>query len=230
MTSFTLKIIALITMLIDHAGVLFFKNIIYRIIGRIAFPLFAFQFVQSYNHTSNKKKFLKRLLIFAIISQIPFSLMMYISTKSFFALNIFWLFFFAGLILLSYEKLQNNFKGIAQKIIITIAIFTVCILLKVDYDYKGLLLILLIYFSRNIKILQLLSIIIFACITYFPYFYYLINKNYHSVSLLLYLLFTIIPGILILFYNGKKGRNLKYLFYFIYPLHILIFSIIYLIR
>ena len=61
MTSFVLKIIAMVTMIIDHSGdafnpVLHDKSLIFNAIGRIAFPLFAFMIVEGYNHTSNVKK------------------------------------------------------------------------------------------------------------------------------------------------------------------------------
>ena len=75
MTSFTLKIIALITMFIDHSGYVFAGNFSFcNFIGRIAFPIFAFQISEGYKHTKNLKKYFLRLGIFALISQIPFSL------------------------------------------------------------------------------------------------------------------------------------------------------------
>ena len=77
MTSFVLKIIAMITMIIDHSGDVFNpllheKSLIFNAVGRIAFPLFAFMVVEGYTHTSNIKKYLLRLFIFALISEIPF--------------------------------------------------------------------------------------------------------------------------------------------------------------
>ena len=71
MTSFVLKIIALITMFCDHFGDAFIGHTsALNVIGRIAFPIFAFQISEGYIHTKNIKKYIARLLIFAIISQI----------------------------------------------------------------------------------------------------------------------------------------------------------------
>lgn len=71
-----LKLIAIITMVIDHVGYVFFPQLlIFRIIGRIAFPIFAYQLAKGYQHTSNKKKYMTRLWIFALISQIPYTLL-----------------------------------------------------------------------------------------------------------------------------------------------------------
>jgi len=70
----TLKLLAMLTMLIDHIGYMFFPNYrIFRTIGRLAFPIFAYQLSVGYVKTSNLKKYSIRLLGFALISQIPYS-------------------------------------------------------------------------------------------------------------------------------------------------------------
>ena len=73
MSSFKLKMIAITTMLIDHIGVILFPNILWlRLIGRLAFPLFAFFITEGFRKTSNLKKYLQRLFILALISQLPY--------------------------------------------------------------------------------------------------------------------------------------------------------------
>jgi hypothetical protein len=70
----TLKLLAFLTMLIDHIGYMFFPNeMIFRIIGRLAFPIFAYQIAVGYSRTSNLKKYVLRLSLFALITQIPYS-------------------------------------------------------------------------------------------------------------------------------------------------------------
>ena len=73
--NFTLKMIAIISMLTDHVGcILFPDELIFRAIGRIAFPIFCFLVVEGFFHTRNTWNYLMRLCIFAILSEIPFDL------------------------------------------------------------------------------------------------------------------------------------------------------------
>lgn len=69
-----LKLLALVTMLVDHIGYMFFPNeMLFRIIGRLAFPIFAYQIALGYSRTSNLKKYVLRLSLFALITQLPYS-------------------------------------------------------------------------------------------------------------------------------------------------------------
>ncbi|HCC06782.1 MAG TPA: hypothetical protein DEP72_01265 [Clostridiales bacterium] len=68
-----IKLIAILTMLIDHMGIILFPDVIaLRIIGRIAFPLFAYQIVVGYLNTRNIKKYILRLLTLGVVCQIPY--------------------------------------------------------------------------------------------------------------------------------------------------------------
>lgn len=78
MTREILKIIAMIAMFIDHYGMIGLAGdnwVLFRAIGRLAFPIFAFQIATGYSHTKNTKKYLLTLFIFALISEIPFNLL-----------------------------------------------------------------------------------------------------------------------------------------------------------
>ena len=74
MSSFVLKLIAIVTMTLDHIGYMVFGKLsFFNCIGRLAFPIFAFQISEGYLHTKSKKNYLFRLLFFAFASQLPFS-------------------------------------------------------------------------------------------------------------------------------------------------------------
>jgi len=91
MTSFTLKIIALIAMFCDHFGDAFVGHFsFWNLIGRIAFPIFAFQLSEGFIHKKNLKRYFMRLFTFAVISQLPFQLFLqkFLPTSSS-SLNIF---------------------------------------------------------------------------------------------------------------------------------------------
>ncbi len=89
MTSFVLKIIGILTMLCDHTGDAIIGHFSFlNLIGRIAFPIFAFQIVQGYMHTHNVKNYAFRLFSFACISQVPFMLFLSIFYDTYY-LNIF---------------------------------------------------------------------------------------------------------------------------------------------
>ena len=71
----TLKIIAMISMVFDHVGDMFFPDVMWpRMIGRLAMPIFSFFIAEGFAHTRDKKKYLGRLGLFALISEIPFDL------------------------------------------------------------------------------------------------------------------------------------------------------------
>lgn len=227
----TLKIIAVISMLIDHiAAVLilvgiYYKKIPYagnkemlntiyiimRAIGRISFPIFCFLLVEGYIHTSNKKKYTLRLFIFALISEIPFNLAF--GNKIFIPAsrlnNVFFTLFLGICVMYIIEFIENkkiNKVATVLAIIATIVVFGgIAKFIKCDFKYYGILCIALFYIFREKRILQILSGIVV--------FFYEVPASFGIVYLSL---------ITIYFYNGKRGLRTKYFFYIFYPVHLLI--------
>lgn len=208
MSSFNLKLIAIVTMLIDHIGaVLFPQYIVFRIIGRISFPIFCFLLTEGYIHTNNFKKYIIRLLIFAFISEIPYDLAFHNQILYIYGQNIFFT-LFLGMILL---KLIDCFKSQNNYFMVFVSTICICILaymLKCDYGYRGILIILVFYiFKYDFKKMLFFQTLILL---------------YSPISI--FGLFAFIP---IHIYNGKKGYNIKYLFYIFYPIHLFILYLIY---
>lgn len=219
MSSFVLKMIAIISMFIDHIGYAIFSRFSYfNYIGRIAFPIFAFQISEGYVHTKNLKKYFFRLFLFAIISQIPFMLFSsIISTK--FSLNIFFTLLLGLACIFIYDKSKYKILGI----IASIAIGIIAQISNCDYGFYGIAIILIFYiFKNNFQTASILFTLATAIKYLIPFFKY----NFYDVYIYLFIC-TIIPIIFIGTYNGKKGKNTKYLLYLFYPIHLLLIYGIY---
>lgn len=98
-----IKILACITMFIDHIGLLFFpKQILFRIIGRISMPLFAYCIARGIKNTKNVKNYIFRILLISIVSQIPYMLMI-----NYFKLNICFVWVLTVIFISLCKKLKN---------------------------------------------------------------------------------------------------------------------------
>ena len=165
MSSFVLKIIAIITMFCDHLGDAIYKKISpFNYIGRIAFPIFAFQISEGFLHTKNLKKYFIRLMVFAFISQIPYILFLSLYSNDI-RLNVFFT-LTLGLIAIwlhSYilkdisskldVKIKNSFTKLLLKLIVEfvpiIAIGIIGEISKVDYGWWGILLVFMFYYFKR---------------------------------------------------------------------------------
>ena len=230
----TLKIIAMILMLLDHLwGTIIPGNQWMTLIGRMAFPIFAFLIVEGFFHTFFLKKYMKRLFIFGLISEIPFNLI-YTGSMIFpFHQNVMFTLLLGLLIINEIDKLKNN-KEIKKKIIPILKIFLfllISIIGFVDYGVTGVLTIVVFYLFRGFKLAwigQLISLILLYIVFFegqsvilniFNYEYFLPLQSIGVLSL-----------IFIWLYNGEKGKNnklIKYLFYSFYPVHMLVIYLIY---
>ena len=200
----TLKIIAIILMVIDHIGAILFPNlIVLRIIGRSAFPIFCFLLVEGLMHTHNKWHYALRLGIFALISQVPFSLALADTPIYLEHLNVFFTLFIGLLMLIGFEYSKE--QSLSCIVIFICAIF-VADTLRTDYGAMGIMIILIFYFYNKQKNFLGLAIALFIV-------------NSLSPSTQIFSVFSLIP---IYFYNGKRGISLKYVFYIFYPVHLLI--------
>lgn len=215
MTSFILKIIGMITMLSDHIGdALIGKFSYFNFIGRISFPIFAFQAVEGYINTKDLKKHFLKLFLFACISQVPFMLFLSTFTNEF-SLNIFFTFILGLFALLIYDKCKNKLFGLLAVVFLSV----VGQFIHVDYGAFGVLLIFCFYFFRDKKALMAITTIL-LCIG--RYFIKIITYPNLFSHYFLCILFTCFSLIFILTFNKKEGPKAKYFFYVFYPLHLLI--------
>lgn len=203
---FTLKWIAIITMIIDHVGaVLYPQYIILRIIGRISFPIFCFLLVEGVMHTRNIRKYERRLLLFALLSEIPFDLTFYggITLEH---QNVFFTLLIGVLMLEIMERQRDSMYSF-------LAIFGAIFLtemLATDYKAGGICIILCFYYLYQKSFAKQLAFIG-------------MNYLYYGTGVQSYAALAAIPMLL---YNGERGPKMKYFFYLFYPLHLLILYLI----
>lgn len=238
-----LKNIAYLTMFIDHFFAIVFityinvndaKGIpmndardvysIGRAVGRIAFVLFAFMAAEGFRHTHSTGRYLLRLGIFALISEVPFDLAFYGKIFYIDKQNVYFTLYLGVLALCFIEK----FKG---ELLIQISGVVICCMaasvLKTDYMFMGILLIVAFYVCRKSFWYQLISgsaalyfgIVMVYVVRYWSRGYTL--KKYLSLGVSE--LYGLAAFGFIYYYNGKKGRQLPKAFYYLfYPLHLLL--------
>lgn len=226
MNTFALKLIACITMLIDHIFMIFVPYgttafWIGREIGRIAFPIYCFLLVEGFFHTSSRRKYLIRLLVFALISEFPFDLALYgIPSSIDVAMqsqNVIFTLFVGLALLCIYDYLLKQY-GMTQPmvfntlaVIAIVAASTVTIWLRTDYSYVGILFILIFYLFRKKKLWITAGLLVVI----------LLFSNIFELGAVMALL----P---IFLYNGEKGgrKSFRYMFYAFYPVHLLVLGLI----
>lgn len=215
-----LKYLAFISMLIDHVnnaivtpmldggGFLLYLSNIFSILGRIAFPIFIFFIVEGFFKTSNRKKYLITLLIFGVISEVPFDMF---TSKTFFDPHWNNMMFTLALCLITIwiidsikNKLDNKVLWYVISIIIVILFGFLAMQLSLDYDYHAIVVAYLFYIFYDKPIL---------------------GAGLGSLSIIKEL-YSFLGFGMTLTYNGERGRQYKWLNYFFYPVHILILGIL----
>lgn len=212
-----LKIIAFISMVVDHVGDFLLKgNIACKIIGRIAFPIFAFFIAEGMKFTKSRKCYFVKLLIFAFVSQIPYILLL----KTF-KLNILFTFLIAiSLIIIIERFFLNKHKNLC------VAILSLCLILCdvfpfVDYGTLGVVLVLIFYFLKSPTKFIVSTIVMLLILLRYSLW------GAENVFALFIAIYSILPIIMLLLYNNCKEKlNLKYLFYVGYPVHLILIWII----
>ena len=207
----TLKLIAMVSMVFDHVGDNFFPGQVWmRVIGRIAMPLFAFCIAEGFIHTHDRRRYLLRMGLFALLSEVPFDLVTARQVLEFTHQNIMVTFFWAILALLCFERIlgaQPTKGKYALGITVLLAFAGTSILLGMDYNLLGVGLVCLFYLLRKYPL---------PARTGAAMVWHALLRN---VGIYWFGLLGFLP---IFLYNGKRGRGLKWLFYVFYPGHLLL--------
>ena len=217
MTTYHIKLIALVTMIIDHIGYFLVKdpelNIFFRTIGRLSAPLFWYCFAVGFKHTRSVPNYIKRLILAISITEIGNIIISLIKHKQYnlFDHNMFLTFLLSCGTLIAIINIQKK-----KNIIINIFLLIITIVLSLvvpGYKLLSLTTILFFYFIEN---------------KYIMYLLYLFNSilfcYMESNIIQLFMIFSLF---IIMFDNHKKPeKSHKKLFYVAYPLHIWILQLL----
>lgn len=226
-----LKIIAAISMVIDHIGFMFFPDLlILRLIGRIAFPIFAVMIAEGAKYTKNKLRYFLTIFLLGIICQVVYYFFddhsLYMSILITFSLSILLIYMLQLIKYIIFNtKTKLLFKILLPVVIIPLSIVGLYFLnlyVEIDYGFWGILtpVFMSIVDFRNIKVPKKVKI-------FDNYYLRLLLMSICLIMLTITgqefqwaCLFTI-P--LLLFYSEKRGKlKLKYFFYLFYPLHLVV--------
>jgi hypothetical protein len=250
LTTFQIKLIAIIAMVIDHIGLFFFPQILlFRIVGRLAFPLFAWLIANGAYYSKNIKKYLTRLFFFALVAQIPFIIINRLIDPSFWALNVLFTLFLG----LSTIFLIKKSKNVVNTCLLILLNALIASFFNAEYGAMGVLAVVVFYlFFNNFKKAIMLQICLFAIFSITPIIFFIaltreVNSAVPAMTLPLCLPTQIyvclqvsmtfppnfIPQTLIeplglfslifvAFYGHREGKKMKYFFYWFYPTHLVI--------
>lgn len=210
----TLKYIACGTMLLDHIGAsciesrysyytaapsaLVTLDLVLRLIGRLAFPIFCFLLVEGFLHTHSLRQYAGRMLAFALVSELPFDLAFFHTLIYRGHQNVYWTLFFG---LCALGCLRHCGERSAPGIFSALALAVLAELLRTDYGAIGVLLIVVLYITRASRPLQCLFGAVAVC--------------YELPAPLAFLPVSL--------YNGQRGRCSRagqWAFYLFYPAHL----------
>ena len=207
-----LKVIAMAFMLIDHFAYIMIErgvglygswyeiDRVLRGMGRIAFPIFCFTIVEGFQKTRDPKAYLKRLILFALISEIPFDIAFRGRFIDLGYQNVFWtLAFGLGAMMLYEDRWIPSWK----RTLGLIGCFYIPYLVHTDYSIYGVLTIFLLYLFRREPIKSCMA----------GYIILLLQSTTE--------VWSVFGFLLILLYTGERGKGNKFLYYIFYPAHLL---------
>lgn len=223
LTGTELKIIACVSMLIDHVGAIILEPfqssngigiayVICRILGRISFPLFCLLLSEGAAHTSSIRKYEMRILLFALLSEVPYDAAMSGNLIDPEAQNVFFSLFIGLVILDMIKRLDAVVKcRVVKVILLSLAVIAAGLfneyVVRGSYGQFGIYAIVLTYIIKEND---------YACLAEAAV---LSVPNYTGT-------FTLLALPFFHFYNGERGRGPKMAFYVFYPAHLLLLALI----
>ena len=219
-SAFSLKIIAIIAMTFNHIAHAFIDVLpVYLlaplyVAGGLTFPIMAYLMIEGYHKTSNLKKYMLRLLIFALIAVFPFFLVFKVSV-----LNVLFTFLLGLICLYLHDRMKN------RALFWLFFVVIVAVTLFCDWPLLGVPMILMFGLIKKPGLKIVLTTVIVSLMMIALVVLMSGDQNSH-IWLDIGFNIVILATIPLLFaYNGKRGyspRTLRYLFYIYYPAHLFV--------
>ena len=235
LTSNALHLLAMGLMLCDHLWLTMASgNEWMTCVGRLSFPIFAFLLSEGYFYTKNRKRYGLRLLLFAVLSEIPFNLMVGGRPIPPPQQNVLWSFLICLVLIYWNESARLSGKRWLRVLVACGSVLAACllgILTLVDYVHGGILTVLVFYFFRDrnwkcflaqLVCLGFINLVMLAG----PVFELSLPGMTISFPRQGFALLALIP---IWLYRGERGSRSKALqlsYYLFYPLHLFILGIV----
>ena len=216
-----LKTLAVVSMLVDHAGATVFSSLarypqialtapararlvwVMRRFGRLAFPIFCFLLVEGFLHTRDVRKYALRLFVFALISEPCFDFCLHYRQPLMNKQNVYFTLLIGLLVLWGVREWKGR---VVLQLMLMVSGMLLARLLKTDYSYRGVFIIEMLYITRFSKLTQSLCGAAYM-------------QWYEKMP-------TPLAFIPVYLYNGKRGRQIRYFFYAFYPGHLLILGLL----
>lgn len=221
-----MKTIAMICMLIDHIGLVFFpQQILWRLIGRLAMPIFAFGVARGAYYTSSMRRYMKKMLVFSLVSQLPFWWVETLAVGATFPslhFNIGFTFLWALIILCVVQKSHREQRSLRLvEILMVMFLLVSAETLGFDYGSYGIILVLMYYLmivrGQGVEKIGLM-ILSYTALTYLCFMNDMDSFLLQEVGVL----GIVIVGLL----KNISEKKIGWLFYIFYPVHLLILGII----
>jgi len=203
-------------MIIDHVGLfLFNNNMIFRTVGRLAFPMFVYLLADGYRRTKDVKRYLLRLAILYAVSYIPYSLAMsgglFFATQNIYASLLLYLVLFYFLDKLSGPPWRKILAGGAA--------CALSIVLHLQYSWYGVAAAIIMFYLHNFGVQDSCAILLFLGCLYGHALWFPL-QTVGAFSLML------IPYCGEFIESPKPGKGLQWMSYFFYPVHLLFFAVL----
>lgn len=223
--AFTLKLIAIFGMTLDHIGIVFgeqlslFPKIMLYALGGLTFPIMAYLLIEGYKHTSNFKRYALRLLLFAVLAQLP-----YMWAMQTISLNVLFTLLLGLLTIYLHDHMKNRsaFKFLFLILCLVSAIM--------DWSLLGVPMVLLYHIVKGkwqrliIPILPTIALMLLQ--TALMFFIPEVSAEDTLPSLAFAVIGCSLTVPLLAKYNGHRGPSLKYLFYLYYPAHLVVLAVL----